>query len=107
MGTPVIAALAGRVVATKDLYYSGLTVCVDSGQGILSYYYHLSEFSVQEGQLVEQGSVLAKSGLSGRSTGPHLHFGLSLLGQYVDAESLFDANPSGMLKNAKMVAIDE
>lgn len=107
MGTPVVAALAGRVVATKDLYYSGLTVCVDSGQGILSYYYHLSEFSVQEGQLVEQGSVLAKSGMSGRSTGPHLHFGLSLLGQYVDAESLFDANPSGMLKNAKMVAIDE
>ncbi len=107
MGTPVVAALAGRVVATKDLYYSGLTVCVDSGQGVLSYYYHLSEFNVQEGQLVEQGSILAKSGMSGRSTGPHLHFGLSLLGQYVDAESLFDANPSGMLKNTKMIVFDE
>ena len=107
MGTPVIAALAGRVVATKDLYYSGLTVCVDSGQGILSYYYHLSEFNVREGQLVEQGSVLAKSGMSGRSTGPHLHFGLSLLGQYVDADSLFEANPSDMLKNTKMVPIDD
>ena len=107
MGTPVIAALAGRVVATKDLYYSGLTVCVDSGQGILSYYFHLSECNVREGQLVEQGSVLAKSGMSGRSTGPHLHFGLSLLGHYVDAESLFDASPSEMLKNTKMVSIDE
>ncbi len=104
-GTPVLAALSGRVVLTGNLYFSGTSVCIDSGQGVVTYYYHLSEIFVREGQKVEKGAVIGKSGMSGRATGPHLHFGLSLLGHYVDAEALFSATPRDFLGKTKMLSL--
>lgn len=83
-GTPVKAFSQGRVVLTGDHYYAGNSVYIDHGQGVFTQYIHLSEINVQEGQKVTAGEVIGKIGSTGRVTGPHLHFGLSILGMRVD-----------------------
>jgi murein DD-endopeptidase MepM/ murein hydrolase activator NlpD len=89
-GTPVKAAVQGVVILTGEHYYAGKSVYIDSGNGMISIYMHLSEIAVKEGDLVRRGQVLGKSGMTGRATGPHLHFGLSLGGQLVDPQPLFN-----------------
>jgi len=83
-GTPVKAFSQGRVVLTGDHYYAGKSVYLDHGQGVFTQYIHLSEINVQEGQKVAAGEIIGKIGSTGRVTGPHLHFGLSILGMRVD-----------------------
>lgn len=73
-GTPVRAALAGRVVLATDLYFNGLTAILDHGHGVTTTYSHLSAFRTEEGAEVGRGEVLALSGATGRVTGPHLDF---------------------------------
>ena len=73
-GTPVKAALAGRVVLAADLYFNGLTVILDHGHGVTTTYSHLSAFRAAEGAEVARGEVVALSGATGRVTGPHLDF---------------------------------
>ena len=97
-GTPVRAALPGRVVLAGDHYFAGKSVYVDSGGGVISHYFHLDSIGVKEGERINRGAVIGKSGMTGRSTGPHLHFGLSLSGQLVNPEPLFDGTISGMLE---------
>ncbi|MBU1040117.1 MAG: M23 family metallopeptidase [Proteobacteria bacterium] len=94
-GQPVLAAAEGRVLFSGELYYAGDAVYVDHGQGLVSAYFHLSERRVQAGDEVARGVVLGLAGATGRSTGPHLHFGLWAWGRYVDPEPLFlyDAMP--------------
>ena len=77
-GTPVHAAQSGRVALAEELYFSGNTVVVDHGLGIYTFYGHLSEISVKVGDAVEAGAVLGKVGATGRVTGPHLHWGLTV-----------------------------
>lgn len=89
-GTPVKAVAPGEVRLTGEHYFSGNVVYVDHGLGVVSVYCHLSAIDVSEGQFVSAGQVLGKVGSTGRVTGPHLHFGLSVLGQYVDPMPLFD-----------------
>lgn len=83
-GEPVLALAAGRVALAADHYFSGRSVYLDHGQGVVSLYFHLSEILVQPGRFVAKGQVLGKAGATGRATGPHLHLGLSVLGQKVD-----------------------
>ncbi len=71
-GTKVRAPAAGRIVLVEDLYYSGITVIIDHGQGIMSALLHLKESTVQVGDTIQQGDIVALSGNTGRSTGPHL-----------------------------------
>ncbi len=97
-GAPVKAALPGRVVLAGDHYFAGKSVYVDSGGGVISHYFHLDSIGVKEGERINRGAVIGKSGMTGRSTGPHLHFGLSLSGQLVNPEPLFDGTISGMLE---------
>jgi murein DD-endopeptidase MepM/ murein hydrolase activator NlpD len=78
IGTPVNASASGRVILVHDFYYLGKTVFIDHGQGLLSSYSHLSEVSVIEGQTLRKARELGKIGNSGRSTGPHLHWGTFL-----------------------------
>ncbi len=75
IGTPVKAPAAGVItLADPDLYYEGGTVFLDHGQGLVSIFMHLSEVDVKVGDVVQAGDVVAKSGNTGRTTGPHLHW---------------------------------
>ena len=62
----------------EDLFFSGNTVVVDHGLGIYTLYCHFSETDAKVGDMVEAGTVLGKVGATGRVTGPHLHWGLTV-----------------------------
>jgi len=84
LGTPVFASLSGRVVLARNFYYTGNTIVIDHGLGIYTLYAHLSKVLVKEGQIVKAGQKIGKVGSTGRSTGPHLHFGIYVNGIKVD-----------------------
>ena len=84
----MISIGTGTVCLVKDLYYAGKTVVVDHGLGIFSLYAHLSGTLVETGDEIAQGQVLGLLGATGRVTAPHLHFGVKVLGTYVDSMSL-------------------
>jgi len=77
-GTPVHAAQRGRVVLADELFFAGNTLVLDHGLGIYTFYGHLSEISARVGDTLEAGDVLGKVGATGRVTGPHLHWGLTV-----------------------------
>ncbi|HYY25596.1 MAG TPA: M23 family metallopeptidase [Candidatus Udaeobacter sp.] len=84
MGTEVLAANRGRVVLLGDFFFSGNSLVLDHGSGLYTMYFHLSEFKVEQGAEVQKGDVIALSGMTGRVTGPHLHWGARLSGARVD-----------------------
>ena len=84
IGTPIYASNDGVVVLSKDRYYAGNSVVLDHGEGIYSVYYHLSERGLNVGDFVKKGEKIGLSGVSGRVTGPHLHFGFMVQGSPVD-----------------------
>ncbi len=92
-GTPVKAMNRGRVVLTGNFYFGGRTVIIDHGFGLLTLYMHLSKIMVSEEDQVENGQILGLVGSTGRSTGPHLHLGMYILGQPVDPLMLAESNP--------------
>jgi len=98
MGTPIKAANDGRVVLVKKRFYSGGTVLVDHGQGLYTCYFHMSQFNVKKGALVQRGEVLGLSGKSGRVTGPHLHFSARINGVQVDPLQLITLMNTNILK---------
>jgi murein DD-endopeptidase MepM/ murein hydrolase activator NlpD len=77
-GTPVHASQTGRVVLAEPLFFAGNTVIVDHGLGIYTLYCHLSEIDAEVGDKIAVGAILGKVGATGRVTGPHLHWGLSV-----------------------------
>lgn len=93
VGTIVRASNAGKVFLARSLYFEGNCVMIDHGQGLVTIYMHLSKIKVKEGQTVAKGQVIALSGNSGRSTGPHLHFAVRWHGSYLDGKTLLTIIP--------------
>lgn len=83
-GTPVLAPAAGRIVLVGDFFFNGRTVFIDHGQGFISMFCHLSAVEVKVGDDVPRGGVVGRVGATGRATGPHLHWNVSLNGVRVD-----------------------
>lgn len=83
-GAPVRAPAAGRVIATGDYFFNGNTIFIDHGQGLITLYCHLSRIDVRPGQAVQRGDIIGAVGMTGRVTGPHLHWGVSLNRASVD-----------------------
>lgn len=84
LGTEIFAVLNGKVTEVKVSSAYGLSIKIDHGHDIVSFYAHLSTSKVELGQLVTAGDVIALSGNTGLSTGPHLHFGIYRDGISVD-----------------------
>ena len=74
----------------EDLYYSGNTVLIDHGAGLVSQYFHLDSMSVVEGQVVKRGEEIGRVGSTGRVTGPPLPFGIRLFGMRADPAMLWE-----------------
>jgi hypothetical protein len=78
MGEEVRAANSGRVALAEEQFFGGNTLVLDHGQGIYTIYMHLSGFNAAPGQPVSRGEVIGFVGSTGRSTGPHLHYGVKI-----------------------------
>ena len=85
-GSVVRASASGVVLATDDYFFNGRTIFVDHGNGLISMYCHLDRIGVQPGEPVARGQYLGLSGMTGRATGPHLHWSVVLNGAMVDPE---------------------
>jgi len=96
-GNAVKAVADGKVVLAADQFFSGNSVFVDHGDGLVSMNFHLSSIAVKDGDVVKRGQTLGKIGATGRATGPHLHLGIRWLGKRIDPALLLaspDALPS-------------
>ena len=85
-GTPVLAPIAGTVIDTGRFFFNGNTVFLDHGRGLISMYCHLNSVEVEPGQRLSKGNRIGTVGMTGRATGPHLHWGLTLNRAWVDPE---------------------
>ena len=83
-GTPVRSPAAGKVILTGNYFFNGNTVFVDHGQGLISMFCHLSVIDVAPGDKLERGQILGKVGSTGRVTGAHLHWNVSLNDARID-----------------------
>lgn len=99
VGTEILASNHGRVVFAGDLFHRGIVVALDHGFGIFSEYLHLEKPLVQAGEWVKKGQVIARSGNSGISTGPHLHWHITVQNRVVNPLFWLFFNLSGTLEN--------
>ena len=93
VGTPILAAQGGTVASISYDDRSGNYVAIEHGNGVRTAYCHLETIDVAVGDTVQRGQVVAKSGNTGRSTGPHLHFIVKVHGKAIDPLPLRRAPP--------------
>jgi murein DD-endopeptidase MepM/ murein hydrolase activator NlpD len=86
-GTPVLAPAAGTVVYAGGHAEYGVTLIIDHGNDIKTLYGHLTKVDVAAEQKVERGQMVAHTGNTGRSSGPHLHYEIQVKGQAVNPRS--------------------
>jgi hypothetical protein len=83
-GTPVKASGRGKVLAVGNYFFNGKTIFIDHGDGLITMYCHLDRIGVKAGEKVKRGQRIGRSGMTGRATGPHLHWSVILNGAMVD-----------------------
>jgi murein DD-endopeptidase MepM/ murein hydrolase activator NlpD len=94
LGTPIKATANGKVIFAGKKEFWGNTVWIEHRDGIVSKYGHMSEYEVKEGDDVVRGELIGKIGMSGRTTGPHLHYQVEIHEKAVDPMQVFVINES-------------
>ena len=90
LGTPIVAPLDAKVINTGEYFFNGNTVFLDHGNGLITMYCHMSKILVKTGQQISRGEPIGAIGKTGRVTGPHLHWGVSLNNAMVNPGLFFN-----------------
>ncbi len=77
-GAEIVAPLDGEIILTGDFFFNGNSIFIDHGQGLITMYCHMDKLESKQGQKVKAGDLIGKVGSTGRATGPHLHWTVSL-----------------------------
>lgn len=91
-GTAIISPARGKVIRTGSYFFTGNTVFIDHGQGLISMYCHLDKTNVKAGQELTQGQDIGTVGMTGRVSGPHLHWVVNLNNTKVDPKLFITTN---------------
>ena len=92
-GTKIYAPTDGKIKKVFDnMFFTGNTIIIDHGLGLISIFAHLEKIFISENQLVSKGDLVGSVGMTGRATGPHLHWGIYLQNIPVDPEIFIDLN---------------
>jgi murein DD-endopeptidase MepM/ murein hydrolase activator NlpD len=89
-GTKIPSSNRGKVILARHHFFTGKTIVIDHGMGIQTLYCHLSKFNVAEGDIVPKGGIVGLSGNTGRSSGPHLHWGVRVNENWINGFTLLD-----------------
>jgi murein DD-endopeptidase MepM/ murein hydrolase activator NlpD len=100
-GVPIRAISDGVVKIVRKFNIHGDLVGIDHGQGVTSFYLHMSKFAVAEGSAVKRGDVIGYVGSTGRSTAPHLHWALDVLGTPVNPAQWMQLDPCAVAPKPK------
>ena len=92
-GANIIAPADGEIILTGNFFFNGNSIFIDHGQGLITMYCHMDKLDSQQGDVVKAGDIIGKVGSTGRATGPHLHWTVSLNNNRVEP-LLFLAEPT-------------
>lgn len=89
-GAIIKAPADGIVLNTGNYFFNGNTVFIDHGQGLITMFCHMNAINIKEGAVVKQGDVIGEVGMTGRVTGPHLHWSVSLNNTRIEPKLFLD-----------------